>query len=217
MTPTLIDHQDRVDCIREAVTLIAVRDGIGAVSLASVAEELHLSTATLRRYVRSPEVLPQLGLEWVEHRRRRRRFRVMTTSRAAGTTSWAHAVRCLEAEMPVDDGRAEEARAWHAVARGAATAPALELTESHRELVGSCVRHLVGLGTVTTPDQRPATEVSLRSTVGGLVLGVVEGWATPAEVHAELTRQLDRLAPPAATGVTVGRDLLAVAPAVNDR
>lgn len=108
--PKLIDYAVRFELMREAVLAIAARDGAQGVSAATVAKYMGVSADTIRRSVVSPAVLPHMGLELVARRRRVRRLMHGRGGQEAG--SLAAALSRLQVELPLDEVRLEEARAW---------------------------------------------------------------------------------------------------------
>jgi AraC-like DNA-binding protein len=73
--PKLVDYSDRFDGIREAVHLITLDEGVGAISLDAVAPRAFLSRRTLQRLINSAAALPYLGLQWAERVESRRALR----------------------------------------------------------------------------------------------------------------------------------------------
>ena len=62
----MIDYSDRFEGIREAVYLLTLNEGVGAISLDAVAPHLLLAGRTLQRLVTSAAALPYLGFQWAE-------------------------------------------------------------------------------------------------------------------------------------------------------
>jgi hypothetical protein len=108
--PKLIDYGVRFELMREAVLAIAAREGAQAVSAATVARHMRVSADTIRRSVASPAVLPHMGLELVARRRRVRRLMHGRGGQEAGSVEAA--LTRMQVELPLDDVRLEEARAW---------------------------------------------------------------------------------------------------------
>jgi hypothetical protein len=132
--------------MREAVVRLAAEGGAAAVTLAAVADEVHLSTDTLRRTLRSPEVLPQLG---VEHIARQRRHRDFTTPglRNPAIPVIDRITRAVELELPLDEERLAEGRAWIALTSNCV----LPAVRKHREAHESYLAALTGRAVETVP------------------------------------------------------------------
>jgi hypothetical protein len=78
--PRVINYSDRFDAVREAVYVITLREGPGAISLPAVAQESYMSVRTLQRLGVSADLLPHLGLQWAE---RQWRYRDLAERRRA--------------------------------------------------------------------------------------------------------------------------------------
>ena len=65
-----LPYSHRYQAVRRAVHAITLRDGVAAISLPAVANEVDLSVSSLRRLLPSAEILPRLGLDWVDYRER---------------------------------------------------------------------------------------------------------------------------------------------------
>jgi len=73
--PKLVDYADRFDGVRDAVYTITLERGVTAINLDAVAEVLQMSPRTIRRLIRSLDVLPHLGLQWAERQQMQRLLR----------------------------------------------------------------------------------------------------------------------------------------------
>ena len=67
----VLDYGVRIEQAREAVLAIVARDGVAALNQVSLAAELGLSLATVKRSVSSAKVLPRLGVDLLARRFRR--------------------------------------------------------------------------------------------------------------------------------------------------
>jgi len=66
-----LDYAVRIEQAREAVLAIVARDGVAALNQVTLAAELGLSLATVKRSISSSRVLPRLGVELLARRFRR--------------------------------------------------------------------------------------------------------------------------------------------------
>ncbi len=108
--PKLIDCGVLFDLIREAVVRLAALGGVRAVTLTAVAAYLHVSPSTLRRTLLSPDVLPEMGVAWIERQRQYPRFRGRPKGMVHGSVE--HALLVISRELPTDEERLEHERAW---------------------------------------------------------------------------------------------------------
>jgi len=192
--PKLIDYGVRFELIREAVLAIAAREGVQAITLARVAEQMQVSADTVRRTIRSPSVLPGLGLELVARRRRVRRLMRGRGGHPAGTVEGG--VEALLVELPLDDERLEEARAWCSLTAshaGAATDRAVELVREHDHLTRALVQELVG-ALALSGEVRDVEAARLHALVEGLTTRCVTGWLSSDEGRRVLEHHVHDLA-----------------------
>lgn len=114
--PKVVDYAIRFECIREAVYDIVLRDGVAAISLAAVAEELSMSESILRRLMASATDLPELGMQWVQ-RREVTRWR-SKDHQLRGTSPAIEGANALLALLPSTDETCADARARRLLLRG---------------------------------------------------------------------------------------------------
>jgi AcrR family transcriptional regulator len=165
--PRLIDWGVRFELIREAVVRVAARDGVAAVSIASVAAELHVSGATLRRTLDSPDVLPRMGAESLARERRYRRY---IRGRPPGVEhgSVEHVVWILVAELPRDEQDLEQQRAWVQLTGTGASKACAELRSRDEDYLDALMPEVLGrLGTLVATRSQQA--IRLRALIDGLV------------------------------------------------
>lgn len=133
----VLDYGVRIEQAREAVLAIVARDGVAALNQVTLAAELGLSLATVKRSVSSSRVLPRLGVDLLARRFRREVTRQgwpdtraefdcavacqvgalaggpLEGSVAEGTRDeWMVALRALWCALPRDDSAVEDARSW---------------------------------------------------------------------------------------------------------
>ena len=134
----VLDYGVRIEQAREAVLAIVARDGVAALNQVTLAAELGLSLATVKRSISSSRVLPRLGVDLLARRFRREvtrqgwpdireEFDCAVASQAGalalgplegsvadeGTRDeWVTALRALWCALPCDDSAAEDARSW---------------------------------------------------------------------------------------------------------
>src|SRR6478735_5772793 len=128
--PRLIDWGVRFELIREGVVRVAARDGGAAVTIASVAAELHVSGSTLRRTLDSSGALPGLGVAWIERLRQYSRHGAIKAFEAGTVDRVVAAIRC---ELPSNEEELECERAWAELTGVGAAARCRELRDEHNE------------------------------------------------------------------------------------
>jgi hypothetical protein len=188
--PKLIDYGVRFELMREAVVRLAAAGGAAAVTLAAVAQEVRLSTDTLRRTLRSPDVLPQLG---VEHIARQRRHRDLTTPGLHNPSlpMIERVKRSFELELPLDEDRLVEGRAWIALTRSCALPAVLKHREAHESYLLALAARAVE---VVPEGVRRCEQLRLFALVDGLVAGGCSELLTPEEMTSVLRLHLEGLA-----------------------
>ncbi|GAB7189917.1 TetR/AcrR family transcriptional regulator [Kineococcus sp. NUM-3379] len=133
--PKLVDHAAREVEVARAAWRVLVRDGVGRVSVRSVAAEAGLATGSLRRAFPTQQALLVFCLELVGRRVRER------TAALPGGLPAADAVRALLAELlPLDAERRMEMEVFLHIGSLAPTDPALRRVydAAHAELAGAC-------------------------------------------------------------------------------
>jgi AcrR family transcriptional regulator len=198
--PKIVNYVDRVEGIREAVYLITLRDGVGAISLPAVAAELQMSARTIQRLLSSSEVLPRLGLQWAEMRARHRLINGRKPSPAT-----PGAVRVLTALLETLPGHpdAEDRRVWWALVT--AFEPTCEWAREARAegdalLDARCedVIEAAGIdGTCGETDR-------LRLLVEGAIAEIVRGRSSYDRAAALITEHVRRLGLPVEAGIVPG-------------
>jgi hypothetical protein len=185
--PKLVDYAARFDCIREAAYTITHRDGVAALSLPAVADELAMSTRTLHRLMASPGDLPQLGFQWVE-RRERTRWRT-TGPWFSGETSGVRAANALLGLLPFTDERCQDARVRRLLLAGFPDqAWARRATDVTRELFPRLCRE--SLPSDLGEDRRDYESARLVALVSGVIEGACTGTIRPEETAGIIGRHL---------------------------
>lgn len=119
--PKLIDHARRREELAEAVWRVISREGVGAVSVRTVALEAGLSTGSLRHVLPTKGVMLAAAMELVLERATRRFLDHPGTVR-----SRADAVGWLSEMLPLDDERRVELEIQLALVAEAAGHPELQ-------------------------------------------------------------------------------------------
>lgn len=168
--PRTIDHEERRQRIGEAVWRIVLREGVGAVSLRTVAAEADLVLGSLRHSFPTKDALLAFAME-LAHERAAARI-----ARHAGVEDPVRRVRlALHEVMPLDDERTVEMRVHLALmAESPAHQRLAELADAaHDAIRGLCHEALTVLhdaGRVRAGlDLRRATD-TLHALVDGLAL-----------------------------------------------
>ncbi|WP_432503139.1 TetR/AcrR family transcriptional regulator [Kineococcus arenarius] len=193
--PKLIDHAAREVQIAEAAWRVAVRDGVRAVSVRSVATEAGLATASLRRAFPTQNALLAYCLELAG-----RRVRERTAAAAAGLAPREAARAVLRQLLPLDAERRLEMEVFLLIGALALTDADLRpgYDAAHAELAVGCRGIVLALEQVgqaragLDPDMEAAR---LHALVDGLALHLLrlpEGEDT-AWAEAVLDAHLDSL------------------------
>lgn len=168
--PRTIDHEERRQRIGEAVWRIVLRDGVGAVSLRTVAAEADLVLGSLRHSFPTKDALLAFAMELAHERAAARVVR-----HAGVRDPWRRTRAALHEVMPLDDERRVEMRVHLALM---AESPAHErlaelATAAHDAIRGLCLDALTVLrdaGRVRADlDLRRATD-TLHALLDGLAL-----------------------------------------------
>ncbi len=143
--PKLIDHAAREVQIAEAAWRVAVRDGVRAVSVRSVAAEAGLATASLRRAFPTQNALLAYCLELTG-----RRVRERAAAAVAGLAPREAARAVLRELLPLDAERRLEMEVFVLIGALALTDADLRpgYDAAHAELATGCRGVLAALGAV---------------------------------------------------------------------
>jgi AcrR family transcriptional regulator len=179
--PKLIDYGVRFELIREAVVRVAARDGSAGVTLERIAAELQMSPSTLRRCLRSPDVLPELGAAKLARDKQYRRFLRGNPVRIE-RGSLEHARYRLWSELPLDEELTEHARAWSELVVHGTGDRIAQLRSEHDALMDALVRDVVQRSGVPTT-RHEIEQVRLRALVDGLTAAVCSGRRTSADLE----------------------------------
>lgn len=180
--PKLIDYSLRFELIREAVVRIAARDGGRAVNLATIATEMQVSQSTLRRMLRSTDVLAETGVVWLARNRQRQRF-LHKRPKTIQPGSLAHVKWVMWKELPLDAEEVEWARAWAELVATGAGVRITELRADHERWLDSLVAEAVAM--LAVPVARSGlARVHLRALIDGLTAAVCAGRITPEQLQA---------------------------------
>ncbi|WP_432533989.1 TetR/AcrR family transcriptional regulator [Kineococcus arenarius] len=168
--PKLIDHAAREVQIAEAAWRVAVRDGVRAVSVRSVAAEAGLATASLRRAFPTQNALLAYCLELAG-----RRVRERTAAAAAGLAPREAARAVLRQLLPLDAERRLEMEVFLLIGALALTDADLRpgYDAAHAELAVGCrgiVRALEQVGQARAGLDPDLEAARLHALVDGLAL-----------------------------------------------
>jgi hypothetical protein len=189
--PRLIDWGARFGFIREAVVRLAAGGGASAVTIPAVAAQLGVSSATLRRALAEPDILPWMGADWIARERHYRRF-LRGVPRGTERGSVGHGVWLLRSELPEDPEDRERELAWPQLVHPGAGESILKLQASEDEYVESLIHEVLQLlGTEETT--RPAQQTMVRAVLDGLKLALVRERVSPEEAFACLDQVLAQL------------------------
>ncbi|NHA01151.1 TetR family transcriptional regulator [Nocardioides sp. W3-2-3] len=199
--PRTIDHEERRQRIGEAVWRIVLRDGVGAVSLRTVASEADLVLGSLRHELPDEDRVCSRSRWSLAHERAAARV----ARHAAMRDPWRRTRAALHEVMPLDDERRVEMRVHLALM---AESPAHErLAEfaaaAHDAIRGLCLDALTVLrdaGRVRADlDLRRATD-TLHALLDGLALHAMYDPRRRRVAVRALDEHLASLAPPVAGG-----------------
>lgn len=170
LVPRTIDHEARRRRIGEAVWRIVLREGVGAVSLRTVAAEADLVLGSLRHSFPTKTELLAFAMELAHERA------ALRVGRHARTKDPVRRVRAaLHELLPLDDERTVEMRV-HLALMGESPAHArlAELADAaHDAIHGLCLEALTVLrdaGRVRDDVPLPRAAVTLHALVDGLAL-----------------------------------------------
>lgn len=173
--PRVVDQEARRQLIADALLAVVRRDGIGAVSVRSVAAEAGLSVGSMRHTAASQDDLVAFAMRAVADR---------VGARVAGRVGgWdaAHAADlddlvdlCGEV-LPLDDERRAEAAVWLELVTLARTAPRLAevSTQAHLGIRSLVDRVVAALLPEADPARHEAEATRLHALLDGLALHVV--------------------------------------------
>ncbi len=189
--PRLIDYSTRFELIREAVVRIAARSGGSAVTLSSVATEMRMSASTLRRTLRSPDVLPEIGVVWLARQRQQRRFRRALPLRIE-RGSIGHALWVLWGELPRDQEEVDQARAWTELTVVGTSERVARLRRDLDLVLDDEVAQILDVLSIPAAD-RELEGVRLRALLDGLTAAACRGTADAEQMRASLDAHLREL------------------------
>jgi AcrR family transcriptional regulator len=196
--PRTIDQQQRRTEIAEAVWRLIMREGVGAVSLRTVAAEAGIVLGSLRHSFPAKDDLLVFSMELVNARATER------VRSHLGLREPRALVRAMLSEvMPLDEQRMAEMRVNLALIVESPAYPRLaELARIAQDAVGGlCLeacRHLQDSG-LLQPDRDPRAEGErLHALLDGIALHLVVGAPGREDPLSALDRHLDELAGPPA-------------------
>jgi AcrR family transcriptional regulator len=196
--PRTIDHDERRQRIGEAVWRLVLRDGVGSVSLRTVAAEADLVLGSLRHSFPT-----RAGLLAFAMRLAHERAEARISRHAAVPDPRRRAVACLRELLPLDDERTVEMRVHLALMAEGPRHPELTALAdaAHDAIRGLCLRLLTDLrdaGQVAPERHLGRETTALHALVDGLALhGMRDPRRRRAAVRA-LDDHLDALARPGA-------------------
>jgi AcrR family transcriptional regulator len=191
--PKLIDYSVRFELIREAVVRVAARDGGRAVDLARIAAELQVSPSTLRRLLRSADVLAETGVVLVARKRQYQRF-LRKRPKGVPEGSLAHVRFLLSIELPLDDEEIEWARAWAELTITGTGDCIVQLREAHDSYLDGLATKAVTMLAIPTA-RRELEAIRLRALLDGLTAAACAGRATAEQLEACLETHLSEICP----------------------
>jgi hypothetical protein len=188
--PKLIDWGLRFDLMREAVVRLAAGSGAGAVTLAAVAAELQVSPSTLRRTLSAPDVLANMGVDYIARQRQYLRFR----SRPKGVEhgSIEHVAWVIRRELPTDEEARERERAWRELTTLGASPRSIELRDEHAAFLDSLANSVIEL-LLPCSASKDLEVPRLRALMDGLTSAACRGSITVELMLAVLDRHLSDL------------------------
>lgn len=194
--PRLIDHDQRRSEIAQAVWRIALRDGVGAVSLRSVADEARLALGSVRHIFATKDDLLLYAMEHVlEGAAGRIRPHLENADALESATA------ALQELLPLDDEREVEMRVHLALMGEAPGHPGLtELAVTADEAILQLCRRLLhrlqSEGRMSAQRDVDAEAVRLHALVDGLALHAITRPQLRGELTGQVRYQLRELAGP---------------------
>ncbi|MBU2698146.1 TetR family transcriptional regulator C-terminal domain-containing protein [Nocardioides sp. WV_118_6] len=192
--PRTIDHEARRARIGEAVWRLVLREGVGAVSLRSVAAEADLVLGSLRHSFPTKAELLAFAMSLAHERAAARVARHGTEPDPRRRVDGA-----LHELLPLDDERTVEMRVHLALmAEGPRHTELTELSDAaHDAIAGlclSCVHELRAAGLVAERRDLDREALTLHALVDGLALHAMQDAGRRAGVVRALGEHLDALA-----------------------
>lgn len=194
MVPRTIDHDERRQRIGEAVWRLVLREGVGAVSLRTVAAEADLVLGSLRHSFPTKAELLAFAMSLAHERAAARiaRHAVVPDPRR-------RAVAALRELLPLDDERTVEMRVHLALMAEGPRHPELTALadDAHDAIRGLCLRLLTDLRDAgqVAPDRHLARETTaLHALVDGLALHAMRDPKRRRAATRALDDHLDALA-----------------------
>lgn len=177
--PKIIDYPARFDELRTAVHEEIRERGTRGLSLPRIAERMGVSLSTIKRLLRSSEVLPHLAVQAVQ-RRQQSRWLPLPASRVLELQPWERELRALVRRLPLDQDSRTDMLVWRAALGAAPHAEWAASVEAARvaELDRIVERLLEQLGVVDAAQHR-----LFRLVVDGVVEAVSTGRLPPDEAR----------------------------------
>jgi AcrR family transcriptional regulator len=191
--PKIVDHDARREEIAQALWRIVGRDGIGAVSVRTVAAEANSSAGAVRYYFPEQHGLLSFAMDLVSRR---------VTARIRALEPGTPAARYLEEVIPLDEERQAEFEVWLAfVAQSLADTEAggalrASFTSVHEGLRSLCALVLGGMrqaGAIREDLDLELETERLHGLIDGLSLHAATGQTAPRRVREILRRHLAEL------------------------
>lgn len=205
--PKIIDHEQRAERIANAAMRVVRRDGIGKLSVRSVADEAGLAVASLRRAFPTQASLRVFCMELVSQR-----VQARIDALDRHMPAFDMAIACMRELLPLDDERRTEMETFLALGALAQTDPLLsaEYRRAHAAVSSACAHVLSELlgqpELAENPRRAPVRE--LHALLDGLALHLLRqpphldtSWAV-----ALLTGHLRRLVQESETRQGAPRD-----------
>jgi AcrR family transcriptional regulator len=198
--PKLIDHEHRREEIAEAVWRVILREGVGAVSVRTVAAEANLAVGSVRHVFPSKKELLEFSMALVHARARER---VARHTGLHDPRELAEAI--LHELLPLDGTRRAEMELEVAIIAETPAHPGLRAIqeEAHRGVRAAChgvLRHLLDRGRVRPDADLDAETLRLHALLDGLALHALTSEGGPEAVAERTTgvlrAHLDSLRPP---------------------
>ncbi|AVP70481.1 TetR/AcrR family transcriptional regulator [Prescottella equi] len=164
--PKVVDPQARRDALSRALWKVVQRDGIGAVSVRSVAAEANCSPSALRHYFPNSEDMLAEALSLARAQQRRR-----IDSMVVSATPHQHVKQLWREALPLTEESRLEAQVWLAVQVAIKTTRVAEVLDS----IDAELDHLCEwTATVLAPASAPAvTGAEIRAFTDGLTMNAV--------------------------------------------
>ncbi|WP_240917806.1 TetR/AcrR family transcriptional regulator [Phycicoccus sp. HDW14] len=198
--PKVVDHVARREQIAEALLAVVRRDGVGAVSVRSVAAQAGLSVGSMRHTATSQSDLVAFAMEAVAERVASRIGARVSGWSTAGPPDVGDLVELCGEVLPLDDERRAEAAVWLELVTLARTDPTLaDVSDAAHAGLRRVADRVVSV-LLPGADRRTLAREALRlhALLDGLALhGVLHPRAAgPAQVRAVVAHHLAALRRP---------------------